>query len=140
MGTRWDIRREGRAWDEAEFRSRVELLPEKLEIWEGKLLWSDEERLALLGLLLENVGADEAVKLGDRSVWVGAALHRPRSLFSDPFDRQMLAVFLLTCAFTVGFGWLLRVGPVPSAEVACALLSAGLGIWASLVVRFLLRE
>lgn len=140
MDIRWDIRREGRSWNADEFRSRVELRPEKLEVWEGRLLWSDEERLALLGLLLENVGADEAVKLGDRSVWVGAALRRPRSLFADPLDRETLAVFLLTCIVTVGFAWLLRAVPVPSAKVACVLLSAAFGIWTSLAVNFLLRD
>ena len=140
MDFRWDIRREGRAWTADEFASRVELRPEKLEVWEGKLLWSHEERLALLGLLLENVGADEAVKLGDPSVWVAAALVRPRSLFADPLDREMLALFLLTCIVTVGFAWLLRAVPVPSAKVACVLLSAGVGIWASAAVNFLLRD
>lgn len=36
---------------------------------EGKLLWSEEDRETLLGLLLENVGADRAVGLGDPDVW-----------------------------------------------------------------------
>ena len=36
---------------------------------DGKLFWSDEERLLLLGLLLENLGADAAVRLGDPQVW-----------------------------------------------------------------------
>jgi hypothetical protein len=54
----------------------VALRPEKLEVWEGKLLLSEEERLALLGLLLENVGADAAVKLGRLSVWAQAVLSR----------------------------------------------------------------
>jgi hypothetical protein len=79
MDIRWDIRREGRSWTADEFRSRVDLRPEKLEVFEGKLLWSHEERLALLGLLLENVGVDEAVKLGDPGVWVAAVAHRPRA-------------------------------------------------------------
>ena len=140
MDIRWDIRREGRSWTADEFRSRVDLRPEKLEVFEGKLLWSHEERLALLGLLLENVGADEAVKLGHPSVWAAAALIRPRSLCSDPLDREMLALFLLTLLVTVGFAWLLRAVPVPSAKVAGVLLSAGVGIWASVAVNFLLRD
>jgi len=140
MGVRWDIRRQGRSWTEDEFRSRVDLRPEKLEVFEGKLLWSHEERLALLGLLLENVGADEAVKLGDASVWAAAVLVRPRSFFSDPLDREMLALFLLTLLVTVGFAWLLRAVPVPSAKVSVLLLGAGLGIWASAVVNFLWRD
>jgi hypothetical protein len=140
MDIRWDIRREGRSWTAGEFRGRMDLRPEKLEAHRGKLLWSHEERLALLGLLLENVGADAAVKLGDPGVWAAAALVRPRSFFSDPLDREMLALFLLTCLVTVGFGWLLRAAPVPSAQVAGVLLSAGFGIWAAAVVGFLLRD
>lgn len=68
----WDIRREGRAWNGAEFESRLDLRPEKLEVWEGRLLFDDEERLLLLGLLLENVGVDAAVRLGDPNVWRAA--------------------------------------------------------------------
>jgi hypothetical protein len=48
---------------------RYELTPEKLEMIAGKLLWSEEDRVNLLGLLLENVGADRAVRLGNAQVW-----------------------------------------------------------------------
>ncbi len=68
----WDIRREGRAWRGEEARERYNLTPEKFEMDEGKLFWSDEERVALLGLLLENVGVDRAVRLGDPAVWRAA--------------------------------------------------------------------
>lgn len=51
---------------------RWELTPGRLEMVRGKLLWDDESRLQLLGLLLENVGADAAVRLGDPSVWIEA--------------------------------------------------------------------
>jgi hypothetical protein len=140
MNVRWDIRREGRSWVADEFPSRAALLPEKLEVWEGRLLWSQQERLALLGLLLENVGADEAVKLGDPSVWAAAVRRRPRSRFADPEGREMLVLFLLTCMVTVGLAWLLSAVPAPSVRVARVLLSAGLGIWASAAVGVLLRE
>ena len=36
---------------------------------DGKLLTDPDERLVLLALLLENVGADAAVRLGDPAVW-----------------------------------------------------------------------
>ena len=65
----WDIRREGRAWKGEEARQRWELTPEKFEMYQGKLFWDDAQRVALLGLLLENVGADQAVRLGDPGVW-----------------------------------------------------------------------
>jgi hypothetical protein len=68
----WDIRRDGRAWKGEEARQRFDLTPEKLEMIGGKILWDDDERVKLLGLLLENVGADRAVKLGDPAVWRAA--------------------------------------------------------------------
>jgi hypothetical protein len=65
----WDIRRDGHAWDDD---NRCDLRPEKLEVWEGRLLFDEEERILLLGILLENVGADAAVRLGDPNVWRAA--------------------------------------------------------------------
>ena len=38
----------------------------------GRLFWDDEQRLLLLGLLLENCGVDAAVRLGDPEVWRAA--------------------------------------------------------------------
>lgn len=70
--TDWDIRNEGRAWDKGEAWERFQLKPHKIEMVEGKLLSYDDDRLILLGLLLENVGADRAVKLGDPAVWRAA--------------------------------------------------------------------
>ena len=66
---KWDIQLEGRAWNRDEARARWELTPEKFEMYEGKLFWSDEQRIDLLGLLLENIGALEVVRLGDPAVW-----------------------------------------------------------------------
>ena len=64
----WDIRRKGRAWG-SEALARFELTPRKFEMIEGKLFWSERERLTLLALLLENVGIDAAVRLGDATLW-----------------------------------------------------------------------
>jgi hypothetical protein len=69
-----DIRREGRAWNGDEVRSRYNLTPEKIELIQGKLFWSEEDRLNMLALLLENVGADKAVRLGSLDVWREAIL------------------------------------------------------------------
>ena len=41
-------------------------------MYQGRLFWDDEQRLLLLGLLLENVGVDRAIRLGDPSVWRAA--------------------------------------------------------------------
>ncbi len=65
----WRIDGTGRAWRGSEAMDRYSLAPERIEMIDGKLLWTDEERLNLLGLLLENVGADAAVHLGDPRVW-----------------------------------------------------------------------
>jgi hypothetical protein len=70
----WDIRREGRRWEGDEAMARFALTPEKFEMCEGKLFWSDAERVTLLGLLLENVGAGRAVRLGNPDVWRRAIL------------------------------------------------------------------
>jgi hypothetical protein len=68
----WDIRGEGRSWTKGEAMDRYFLTPEKLEMVGGKLLDYDQDREVLLGLLLENVGADRAVRLGDPDVWRAA--------------------------------------------------------------------
>ena len=73
----WDIRRKGRRWNAQEAAQRYALAPEKLEMIDGKLLWSDHERLTLLGLLLENLGVDAAVGLGDPSLWRAAVTDLP---------------------------------------------------------------
>ena len=70
---KWDIRSEGRGWGKDEAWARFVLTPEKIEMAEGKLLSTEEDRETLLALLLENVGADRAVRLGDPEVWRAAA-------------------------------------------------------------------
>ena len=78
-GINWDIRREGRRWRAGEMRERWEGLPEKFEVIDGQLPWSEAEKLHLLGVLLEAVGVDRAVRLGDPQVWreAIAALEEP---------------------------------------------------------------
>lgn len=75
---KWDIRNKGRAWRKGEAWDRFQLTPEKIEMIDGKILWSDEDRENLLGLLLENLGADRAVRLGDPEVWRAAVAKLPR--------------------------------------------------------------
>jgi hypothetical protein len=66
---RWGIRRKGREWSADEAESRYISAPEKMEMVDGKLYEDDEQRLHMLGLLLENVGVDAAIRLGDPQVW-----------------------------------------------------------------------
>ena len=74
----WDIRNEGRAWSGEEAFARYMLKPHKIELIEGKLLFSNEDRETLLALLLENVGADRAMQLGDPEVWRATVAKLPR--------------------------------------------------------------
>jgi hypothetical protein len=75
----WNIQREGRAWQGSEAMARFELAPEKFEMTYGKLFWSDEQRLVTLGLLLENVGIDAAIRMGDPRIWREAIAELPDS-------------------------------------------------------------
>jgi hypothetical protein len=79
----WHIELKGRAWTSEEIRSRYDLTPEKIELISGKLLWSNAERLRLLGLLLENCGAEAVVRMGDPEVWrrAIARLNDPEATF-----------------------------------------------------------
>ena len=64
----WQIERAGRKWRK-EALTRYELTPEKIQMVDGQVFWNDEQRLTMLALLLENVGVDAAVRLGDPDVW-----------------------------------------------------------------------
>jgi hypothetical protein len=74
---RWDIRRTGRRWTPDEAMGRYELTPEKFEMIDGELFWTEAERLTLLALLLENVGVDRAITLGNPAVWKEAIRDLP---------------------------------------------------------------
>lgn len=66
----FNIQRHGRKWSRTEVEQKYhELCPEKIELIEGKMFWSDEQRLNMLALLLENVGMDAAIGLGDPALW-----------------------------------------------------------------------
>jgi transcriptional regulator with XRE-family HTH domain len=77
----WVIRRQGRAWQDDESLQRYRGLPEdKPELWDGKVYWSEEARLYWLACLLEQCGADAAVRLGDPAVWREALAARLREI------------------------------------------------------------
>ena len=88
----WDIRRDGRAWSGEEGLRRYALTPERFELIEGKLCGSDEERRVLLGLLLENLGADAAVRLGDPHVWLEAISHHTGWPIVDAVREEAIPV------------------------------------------------
>lgn len=76
----FDIQRQGRKWSRAEIEQKYrKLCPDKIELIEGKMFWTDEQRLDMLALLLENVGMDAAVRLGDPALWKQAIDDRLKS-------------------------------------------------------------
>jgi hypothetical protein len=70
----WNIQRTGRAWSGDEAIQRHDLAPREVELIEGQLFWSEEQRLAMFALLLENVGVDKAIQLGSPAVWKEAIM------------------------------------------------------------------
>ena len=67
----WDIQREGRVWSHEEFERRIYQAPEKIE-YTGGIFTYEDERLTVLAMLLENLGIDNAVQLGNLQDWKAA--------------------------------------------------------------------
>lgn len=72
----FDIRREGRRWTpeeiESKWRQAHVTIPEKLELIEGRVFLGDEQRITMLGWVLEQLGADVAIRMGEPEVWCEA--------------------------------------------------------------------
>jgi hypothetical protein len=67
----WNIGREGRNWSGEEFEKRIYQAPEKIE-FVGGIFTDEAQRLTVLAMLLENLGIDKAVRLGNTSDWKAA--------------------------------------------------------------------
>jgi hypothetical protein len=91
----WDIRRKGRQWSEDEFYLRWESLGEcKTEVVGGKLFNDHRERMAVLAMILEGVGIDAALRLGDLALWkeaVDAAIRAKRARAAAAGKRGKLS-------------------------------------------------
>ena len=61
----WKIGLEPATLTHEEFRARYDHphMPEKFEIYQGKLFWHDDQRLHLLAMLLETIGLKRALAL-----------------------------------------------------------------------------
>ncbi len=75
----WDIRRKGRLWSHEEFDQRINQAPEKIEYVNG-IFASDRERLMVLGMLLENLGIDKAIRFGKLEDWKAAIEEMEKNL------------------------------------------------------------
>jgi hypothetical protein len=69
--TEWDIQREGRVWSHEEFERRIYQAAEKIE-YTGGIFTYEDERLTVLAMLLENLGVNKAVQLGNLPDWKAA--------------------------------------------------------------------
>jgi hypothetical protein len=67
----WKIAREGREWKGEEFDKRSYQAPEKIE-YVGGIFIDERQRLIVLAMLLENLGIDKAVQLGNLQDWKAA--------------------------------------------------------------------
>ena len=68
----FDIGLEGRRWKVDRFHELDTVLPEKMELIDGKLFWSERERIGMLGAMLEQVGLAKAVTLAPKELWLQA--------------------------------------------------------------------
>jgi hypothetical protein len=68
----FEIGLEGRRWNVHRFHALDAVLPEKMELIDGKLFWSARERLGMLSAMLEQVGLVDAVKLAPKALWLEA--------------------------------------------------------------------
>jgi hypothetical protein len=69
---RFAIGLEGRRWTVDHWHSLSDVLPEKFEMIDGKLFWSERERLGMLAAMLEQVGLAKAVTLAPKALWLRA--------------------------------------------------------------------
>jgi hypothetical protein len=68
----FEIGLEGRLWTVDRLYALETVLPEKMELIDGKLFWSERHRLGMLSAMLEQVGLVEAVKLAPKELWLEA--------------------------------------------------------------------
>ena len=94
---RFDIRRTGRSWTPEEFAIKAEWVPGRLEVVFGRVCPTLEQRLLLLGMLLENVGLDLTLRFAEPRLWTEAlaareneALRPAASLGRDMVDMARL--------------------------------------------------
>ena len=71
---KWHIRRAGQQWLGGKFKNRIYQAPEKIEFVEGGIFTNERERLTVLAMILENLGIDKAVRLGDPADWKAAVM------------------------------------------------------------------
>src|ERR1700744_2638260 len=69
---KYNVTLAGRPWFGAEAQQRYAQLPLKPELIDGRLYFTQDERLEMLAALLEHCGAAAAVRIGEPDVWLEA--------------------------------------------------------------------
>jgi len=67
----WKIERKGREWKGEEFDKRIYQAPRKIE-YVGGIFINERQKLTVLAMLLENLGIDKAVQVGNLEDWKAA--------------------------------------------------------------------
>lgn len=105
----WDIGRTGNKWMGAQALDKIQRLPVPIELAEGDLCLSANDRRTLLAALLENMGIDEAIQLGSLVDWQQAIAARAEAEQRRPSSGADEAE-------TPGRHWNCRVIEFPSPE------------------------
>ncbi|MBA4342305.1 MAG: hypothetical protein C0423_09155 [Methylibium sp.] len=104
---KWDIGRTGRSWAGPQGLAKLERLPGRLEMIDGKVCSSEAERRELLSGLLENLGIDAVVQFGRVEDWQQAIVARAEA------NRNPV---VSTAAKTPARHWNCRVIEFPSED------------------------
>jgi Protein of unknown function (DUF2384) len=103
----WDIGRAGRKWTGQDGIARLERLPGRLELVDGKVCINETEGCDLLAGLLENLGLDTVVQFGRIEDWQQAIAARAEAERNPPVS---------TAAKTPASHWNCRVIEFPCEE------------------------
>jgi len=68
----FNIGMEGHLWNIDRYYALDTVLPEKMELIDGKLFGAERWRLGMLGAMLEQLGLVETVKLAPKELWLEA--------------------------------------------------------------------
>lgn len=104
----FDIRLIGRNWTADEMARRGDL-PGRLEMVDGKLCLDEEQRLTLLGVLLEHIGTARAVSLGPLQAWVAAVEQRKEDVAWDSMPAVGVEQFWRPATLRLSFGKRLEI-------------------------------
>lgn len=128
-GQHWSIGRAGKRWVGPDILAKLDALPMKLEVLEGKLFWDDAERVRVLAALMEQFGLDQVLQVAQIAAARDAEAGGPPSLrdlkgrFGIP--EQALAVRDMNPAIADPRRWM-PIGRA-SADFGEELLGEGVG-------------